>query len=105
MARGRKPSGRSAALNSGRVTRTASRTLAAQSPGAGHWRQEHERKKVQLFCEALRAERTLHLRNEANGVPIRGLRHEPYACRYGSHWLIETAPLHWHFGRPPGRTR
>lgn len=99
MARGRRPSGRSAHLNPGRVTRTAGKILATHSDGPGHWRRTHETKSLfTTFCRALRTERAYF-----RDVPAadRVERREVYPCQYGGHWLIESVPRHWHIGRPP----
>jgi hypothetical protein len=103
MARGRRPSGRSPALNPDRVTRTAGRILAVSGSGAGHWRERHERKSPLTFCDALKEERA-QFRTVLPGDLHRAERRDIYPCRYGQHYLIESAPLHWHIGRTGRRT-
>jgi hypothetical protein len=99
MARGRRPHGRSAALNPGRITRTAGKILAASSDGSGRWRRTHDTKSLfPTFCRALRTERA-YFRDAI--APTRVERRDVYPCRYGSHWLIESATRHWHIGRSP----
>lgn len=102
MARGRKHHGRSSAASPGRVTRTASRIMAMQAPGAGRWREQHgDKAPFVLFCEALKQERA-NFRNPLPGDLHRGKRRSVYPCAYGSHWLITSARRHWHIGRAPG---
>lgn len=102
MARGRRPSGRSPALNPDRVTRTAGRILAVSGGGARDWRERHDRKSPLTFCDALYEERA-QFRTVLPGDLGRGERRGIHPCRYGSHYLIESAPLHWHIGRAPRR--
>ena len=98
MARGRKPHGRPQHLNPGRITRAGARALADQSPGSGFWHRSHGRKKsFPLFCEAMQTERRARTTWALSGVEVP--HREVYPCRYGDHWLIETAPRHWHIGR------
>lgn len=99
MPRGRKPHGRPPYLDAERVTRTMARMIATQSPGQGLWRRSHERKKpFPLFCEALLTERKARQFRELAMVDVE--HREVYRCRYGDHYLIESAAPHWHIGRP-----
>jgi hypothetical protein len=98
MSHGRKPKGRPAHLNPGRVTRTITRLSASQGPGAGVWRRSHADKvPFPLFCEALKMERTARRTRSLDGNRIP--RRQTYPCTYGHHHLI-SGPAHWHIGRP-----
>jgi hypothetical protein len=99
--RRRRPSGRSPSLNADRVTRMASRILAEQGSGAGHWKRTHQEKTTfPLFCAALRQEKGHFGGGTLPGdSDRRRQRREIYGCRYGGHYLIESAPVHWHVGR------
>jgi hypothetical protein len=78
--------------------------LAQQMPGPAAWRRQHGDKiAYDRFCDALKSERSAHRSDRAAGVQRRGGRGLPYPCRYGSHYLIESAPRHWHWGRPTGK--
>ncbi|MET0426692.1 MAG: hypothetical protein ABW046_22685 [Actinoplanes sp.] len=74
--------------------------LAAEYRGAGFWRRSHDSKvPFDTFCAALLQERRARrtIRRDDGRFP------EPrqvYPCHYGDHYLIETAPRHWHIGRP-----
>jgi hypothetical protein len=74
--------------------------LASQGAGQGHWRRSHQQKSpIARFCEALKTERAC-FGGSLIASPVRDQRREVYPCRYGDHWLITTAPAHWHIGRP-----
>jgi hypothetical protein len=100
MGHGRKPKGRPPHLTR-HSTRSATRTITAQAPGAGVWRRSHADKvPFPLFCDALRTERLARRTKSLNGdhIPVR----EIYACDYGHHYLI-SGPAHWHIGRASDR--
>jgi hypothetical protein len=101
MGHGRKPKGRPAHLNR-HSTRTATRTITAQAPGAGHWRRSHDAKVTfGCFCEALKTERLARKTRSLDGtrIPAR----ETYSCRYGDHYLRQVDRTHWHIGRASDR--
>jgi hypothetical protein len=76
------------------MTRTLTRTMASQAPGAGYWRRSHgDKEAFPLFCEALKTERRARRTHHCEG-------REVYPCTYGDHHLI-AAPRHWHIGRSP----
>lgn len=105
MARGRRHHGRSTSRNAGHVTRAGAITLASWSPGRGVWRKSHETKRAfDLWCEALKTERGNHglpAMQRDGGIAV--VRRGVYPCRFGDHHLIESAPRHWHIGRPGDR--